>query len=547
MSENMQPIPELKGYLSEQDKRRYTFKAGILGAVFFVAQFVVPFVIMLPLMFAGSWRGFERQRIDAGQAVWWKEKVWAVSTSGRFGAGGGDTRLISLEVGEDAEPVEVCELHDDDARLLPEDDRLWIITSGSVSCYSGGRMKNFPQERLGSISRPFLYDGRPAVVDMQPTEDVLKVFEADKWRTVRSVCLRRDEFSVYLPGELRIVSDGLTLHVFLEDKGTIYYRLGLPPVDETSEAEKDPWKPVAKVGHGWTALLLNGHPTVLHINQRDLDATIVGWRLRDGDWEQFFRHEIGQFVDDLNAFAIPGEDRFVLALGTLFDSLKILDVQSGEVIGQTGYGRGFPFPKGFMAIMFVPHAINLLLPLVLAIVLSTQMRRHRVQKYTTGMNTVPFASLTRRAVAQVIDAVIMGAPIVLGYILLFRNFENMFDPFQMLFSFGLIGVGFTWALALLFVFSFLEGKYGRTPGKWVAGIQVVGTDLRPCGFGRAIIRNLLKFVDGFFNFMVGILIVSLTENWQRIGDLASRTVVVRGPLPEDVSQSSVFPPPAPPV
>jgi len=44
---------------------------------------------------------------------------------------------------------------------------------------------------------------------------------------------------------------------------------------------------------------------------------------------------------------------------------------------------------------------------------------------------------------------------------------------------------------------------------------------------RALLRNLLKVVDGFFNFMVGILLVALTENWQRVGDLAARTIVIR--------------------
>jgi uncharacterized RDD family membrane protein YckC len=42
------------------------------------------------------------------------------------------------------------------------------------------------------------------------------------------------------------------------------------------------------------------------------------------------------------------------------------------------------------------------------------------------------------------------------------------------------------------------------------------------------VRNLLKFVDGFFYFLVGILLVALTENRQRLGDLAARTVVVTG-------------------
>ncbi len=54
----------------------------------------------------------------------------------------------------------------------------------------------------------------------------------------------------------------------------------------------------------------------------------------------------------------------------------------------------------------------------------------------------------------------------------------------------------------------------------------MGTDLMPCGFGRAFVRNILKFVDGFFNFMVGVMVAALSHNWQRVGDMAARTVVV---------------------
>ena len=79
---------------------------------------------------------------------------------------------------------------------------------------------------------------------------------------------------------------------------------------------------------------------------------------------------------------------------------------------------------------------------------------------------------------------------------------------------------------MLVAYSYLEGRFGKTPGKWLVGIRVLGTDLRPCGFGRALLRNLLTFVDGFFNFLVGVLLVALTENWQRLGDLAARTIVV---------------------
>ncbi len=92
--------------------------------------------------------------------------------------------------------------------------------------------------------------------------------------------------------------------------------------------------------------------------------------------------------------------------------------------------------------------------------------------------------------------------------------------------FGLFALAFLWMLLTLVAFSYLEGRFGKTPGKWLLRIRVLGTDLRVCGFGRALVRNLLTFVDGFFNFLVGVLLVALTENWQRLGDLAARTIVV---------------------
>jgi uncharacterized RDD family membrane protein YckC len=87
--------------------------------------------------------------------------------------------------------------------------------------------------------------------------------------------------------------------------------------------------------------------------------------------------------------------------------------------------------------------------------------------------------------------------------------------------------GFAWLVATFFTFAYLEGRWGSTPGKWLCQIRVLGVELGPSGFGRALIRNLLKFVDGFYNFMVGLTVSALSENWQRVGDMAARTLVVR--------------------
>jgi uncharacterized RDD family membrane protein YckC len=195
-------------------------------------------------------------------------------------------------------------------------------------------------------------------------------------------------------------------------------------------------------------------------------------------------------------------------------------------------------PDDFMLFMFLPHILTFLLPLFLAAILTVLMQKHRRCEYETASLRTPFASLFRRGIAQLIDASVLGGPLLIGFLMCMTplfDLENMTGPptTMMLTGFGLMGMGLLWVLSCLVVFSYMEGRYGATPGKWIANIRVLGTDLHPCGFWRGLVRNLLKFVDGFFSFMIGVMLVALTENWQRLGDMVARTVVV------DVRKGSV--------
>ena len=71
MSETPTP-PSLPhaGYLSEESKRQFTMIAGILGAVAFFGQFIVPMVGMLILMPMGMFTGvFNMKMVDTRRAV----------------------------------------------------------------------------------------------------------------------------------------------------------------------------------------------------------------------------------------------------------------------------------------------------------------------------------------------------------------------------------------------------------------------------------------------------------------------------------------------
>lgn len=47
------------------------------------------------------------------------------------------------------------------------------------------------------------------------------------------------------------------------------------------------------------------------------------------------------------------------------------------------------------------------------------------------------------------------------------------------------------------------------------------------GFGAAVIRNVLRVVDGLFFYLVGALFALTSPRGQRLGDRAAHTLVVR--------------------
>ncbi len=92
---------------------------------------------------------------------------------------------------------------------------------------------------------------------------------------------------------------------------------------------------------------------------------------------------------------------------------------------------------------------------------------------------------------------------------------------------------------------------GRTPGKRALGLQVLMEDGRPEGWGPAMLRSLLMFVDflpGFYG--AGLIAMLCGKEGRRIGDLAAGTVVVHGlarPSTKSVAPSAAWPslPPVP--
>lgn len=84
------------------------------------------------------------------------------------------------------------------------------------------------------------------------------------------------------------------------------------------------------------------------------------------------------------------------------------------------------------------------------------------------------------------------------------------------------------AVVVLLYYTVLEGVTGRTVGKFVTGIRVIDAETgRAPGLLAALVRTLLRLIDGIFAYLVGFLIVINSTRCRRLGDMAAKTLVVR--------------------
>jgi len=85
------------------------------------------------------------------------------------------------------------------------------------------------------------------------------------------------------------------------------------------------------------------------------------------------------------------------------------------------------------------------------------------------------------------------------------------------------------AVTLLFGFFYtwiLEGIFGATLGKVLAGVQVRMKNGAACTMGPSLIRNLLRIVDALAGYIVGFFVAIFSKQRQRLGDHVADTVVV---------------------
>ena len=85
-------------------------------------------------------------------------------------------------------------------------------------------------------------------------------------------------------------------------------------------------------------------------------------------------------------------------------------------------------------------------------------------------------------------------------------------------------------------FVVFEATRGQTWGKRITGVRVLAENGRPIGWRAASIRNLLRAADALpTGYLVGLVSMSISSRFQRLGDLAAGTIVV---VPETAGHAS---------
>jgi len=148
----------------------------------------------------------------------------------------------------------------------------------------------------------------------------------------------------------------------------------------------------------------------------------------------------------------------------------------------------------------------------------------------SGMESQPaYASIGRRFIAQVVDGLVgFGVYFFVGMTLAPRfgaETEGGFD-----FTGGPALLVLTIAgVFLLAYFVVADAARGATLGKLAAGIRVQTVTGGRISLGAALIRNVLRIIDGIAVYLVAAISIMVTQRRQRLGDLVAETVVVGHP------------------
>lgn len=309
-------------------------------------RWILLIVLCLIVAFAFLYRKSPPKRKIKGQghqvnnAAFMDGAVWFIETQGEVdedGKASAASWLVSLPAGVNQKIERVTPLDDVEPWLVAGEDRLWILSANSVATYQDGKLATEKLSKpLQDVSRPFLYQGKPALIASEPPGYRLMVLEDNRWQPRQKLRMRLPNESDDCTGEyLRAFEHDGIVHVFCQVPlvAPVYYHKGLPLAEGRQH-----WEKIADASGQWKPACLGGKPSLFfHADRNGL--VVIGLIRRDGKWKEFFSRSIGL---DIGLGVCPtgkGED-FVLLRRILPLGIKIIGVENAEPVwGYKGEGQ----------------------------------------------------------------------------------------------------------------------------------------------------------------------------------------------------------------
>jgi len=151
---------------------------------------------------------------------------------------------------------------------------------------------------------------------------------------------------------------------------------------------------------------------------------------------------------------------------------------------------------------------------------------------TTSGSAGELASRRSRIGALVIDFILTNIVLFILLLLitfLFRDMiKSVVSEYDTLFYFGLQFYLLTGQVGYYMI---MEGLFSTTIGKKLASIRVVNESGGQISMGKSAIRNILRFIDvlpvllGWY--VLGFLLIFVSDDEQRLGDMVANTYVVK--------------------
>ncbi len=436
--------------------------------------------------------------------------------------------------------------------LLVVDQQMWAVSETTVFHIQNNQaIQRNPRRALIQPTKPFIYQGRLAVIDKNRSDVYsLLTWNEDEWFEVGQVEAPITSFvSGWFRPELRVISYGETLHLFFFDGQQISYREGVTfvldsdPVSALSPENSPTADPLVSVVP--TKLPPNWQYTLISVNWSTLwDVAFINDELHlfclysGNSAMQRYQLQNGLWMNTSSSLSVTTSS-FSIASGSpsylVTDVLELVVVDGSANAQPTIAGRQatYEFQNMYSDLgMIIRYSLAIGLLLIGTWWL---MRRFRSSQYVYGKRNVIQASVLRRCLARCVDSILTVLP---AWFWLSTSMDgnsdlrfsgaSSNDPLLTLLKFFLI---FGLWVGSIVVISVAEGCWGFTPGKWLLGIRTLRTTLRPCGILRALVREMLVYVDSLFflTWIPGVLLIAFSKNWQRLGDFAADTVVVLEP------------------